>query len=181
MLFKEIINFFLLPLYVLSLLKCSHCEAQRERERERGDRRELANPQLLMPFNCPQFSFNLESSMFVQAIDNVFPTWCRQRGMPVLIAVKAVSYVRTLGSDIPSLLLNLKYSAVSITFTNNSAQNQFYFIFSKDSSNKKQSSSSIWCDRKCVFKSFLKTFIMKNIFYCFSRLHILFRITILSY
>ena len=100
MLFKEIINFFLLPLYVLSLLKCSHWEAQRERERERGDRRELANPQLLMPFNCPQFSFNLESSMFVQAIDNVFPTWCRQRGMPVLIAVKAVSYVQILGSDI---------------------------------------------------------------------------------
>ena len=24
---KEIINFFLLPLYVLSALKCSHCEA----------------------------------------------------------------------------------------------------------------------------------------------------------
>ena len=26
---KEIINFFLLPLYVLSALKCSQCEAQR--------------------------------------------------------------------------------------------------------------------------------------------------------
>ena len=40
MFFKEIINFFLLPLYVLSPLKCSHCEAQREREREREGRQE---------------------------------------------------------------------------------------------------------------------------------------------
>lgn len=127
---KEIINFFLLPLYVLSPLKCSHCEAQRERERERGDRRELANPQLLMPFNCPQFSFNLESSpclfkllimYFLLGVDNAE---CR-----LLIAVKAVSYVRTLSSDVPHVLLdNLQYSSVSITFLSFVLKKNFIFF-----------------------------------------------------
>ena len=85
---KEIINFFLLPLYVLSALKCSHCEAQRGEGETAGISRSPAFNARLIVHN---FYFIWKAlHVCLKAIDksraeqfSEFPSWRGQCGMPV--------------------------------------------------------------------------------------------------